>query len=118
MAIKEVSLVKGVYPNTACELEFVAASSAADGFAVDFSGGDGRTVLLLNNTTSAEATATVKAGNGLQGVADEVIIVPASGMVAVCLESGRFKNVSGDLKGKVQIVPSATTLELAVAALL
>ena len=74
---------------------------------------DAKMVLVVNNATTDEATLTVKAGNGIQGVCDITLEVPV-GISLVKLESGRFKNVSGANKGKIVIVsPEALTVGVA-----
>jgi hypothetical protein len=71
-----------------------SAAVGADGMEIDYSGKDFKILLSVDT-----ATATVKAGNGIQGVADLEV---ASGK-SVVLDSGMFKNVSGTHKGKVYI---------------
>lgn len=71
-------------------------------------------VLAYNSDPSNAAEITVKAGNGLQGVADYTAEIPANTYAILCLESGRFKNVSGENKGKIIITTSASTVQLAV----
>ena len=67
---------------------------------------DNKSILVVNNTGSSAATLTVLAGNGLQGVADLAVSIPA-GINLLKLESGRFKNISGDNKGKIVLKASA-----------
>lgn len=83
------------------------ALDAADGAYIDYTGKDSNIILLL--TGSAEDTVTIEMGDGIQGVADETVSVPGSGTVAVVLESGRFKKVSGQHKGYVHLKGAATT---------
>ena len=85
-----------------------------NGAEVVMDGHDERTVIMVQNTATAPGTVTVKAGNGIQGVADEVFTVPASSTTFIVPESGRFKNVSGDDKGKLIINGSAATITVAV----
>lgn len=68
---------------------------------------DDRTLILVSNKATSAENFTIKQGNGLQGVADEVLSVPASSTIATVIESGRFKNVSGDNKGRVLFEGSA-----------
>ena len=93
-------------------LEALTADTAK---ALEWSENDAKTVLVINNATSAASTLTVKAGNGIQGVCDLTLTVP-KGISLVKLESGRFKNVSGDNKGKIVVV-SPAALSVGVAAL-
>ena len=98
-------------------VEFTAATTPADGFLVDFTEDDHKTVLVFQNTATAEATVTIKAGNGIQGVADIVATIPASAVQAVVVESGAHKFVTGENKGKLAVIPSAATLKLGVVVL-
>ena len=92
------------------ELEALTASTDK---AIEWKEGDDKMILVIVATTAT--TLTVKAGNGIQGVADKVLTVPV-GTSLVKLESGRFKNVSGTNKGKV-VVQSAGTPSVGVVAL-
>ena len=73
--------------------------------AIEWSENDQKTVLVIN--AGSATTLTVKAGNGIQGVADLRLDVP-KGVSLVKLESGRFKNVSGENKGKIVVVSPGT----------
>lgn len=66
----------------------------ADGMEIDFTGHDGKILIAVDT-----ADATIKAGNGIQGVSD--LVVPSGKCVTI--ESGRFKNVSGVHKNAVFI---------------
>lgn len=114
MAIKDITLQK-VNLNEGKVVTFEAATAAADGYAVDFSAQDERTVFLFQNGGTAEATVKVKAGNGIQGVTDlDTLSIAAGGVAAFRLDSGAFKQVTGDNKGKAVFIPSATTVKAAV----
>ena len=70
-------------------------------------------LILVQNTDSSNAvTVTIKAGNGIQGNKDISATIPASGYKIVQIESGRFKNVSGDNSGKVKIVGSSNKVKV------
>ena len=92
------------------ELEALTASTDK---AIEWKDGDDKMILVI--VATAATTLTVKAGNGIQGVADKVLAVPV-GTSLVKLESGRFKNVSGANKGKI-VVESAGTPKVGVVAL-
>lgn len=92
------------------ELEALTASTDK---AIEWKDGDDKMILVI--VATAATTLTVKAGNGIQGVADKVLTVPV-GTSLVKLESGRFKNVSGTNKGKI-VVRSAGTPKVGVVAL-
>ena len=87
---------------------FTALNS--DGAYYEHTARDDRNVILVQNSASSASNLTIKKGNGLQGVADEVISIPASSTVAIVIESGRFKNVSGDNKGMVILTGASTLL--------
>ena len=94
-------------------LETLTASTEK---AIDFDGADERIVVVVQNTATetkndagevtdtGERHLTVKAGNGLQGVVDITLTVPADSINLLKLDSGRFKNVSGANKGKIVVV--------------
>lgn len=92
------------------ELEALTASTDK---AIEWKDGDDKMILVI--VATAATTLTVKAGNGIQGVADKALTVPV-GTSLVKLESGRFKNVSGANKGKI-VVQSAGTPKVGVVAL-
>jgi hypothetical protein len=85
-------------------LEALNANTAK---AFEFSERDDKIVLVVQNTGSAAVDLTVKAGNGIQGVCDLVLSAP-KGVSLLKLESGRFKNVSGENKGKIVVVSTGT----------
>ncbi len=90
--------------NTVAEvaLEALTANTAK---AIEWSEKDEHTVLVID--AAAATDLTVKAGNGIQGVTDLTLSVP-EGISLVKLESGRFKNVSGENKGKIVVVSTGT----------
>lgn len=86
------------------ELTALTANTAK---AIEWKENDNKMILVVQNSGSAATTLTVKAGNGIQGVADLALTVPV-GVNLVKLESGRFKNVSGENKGKIVVVSPGT----------
>lgn len=81
------------------------ALSANTEKALEWSENDNKMILVI--TASNATRLTVKAGNGIQGVADLSLTV-AAGTSLVKLESGRFKNVTGTNKGKIVVVSPGT----------
>ncbi len=78
----------------------------ANGADLLFTGKDHRILIMVDT-----ADITVKAGNGIQGVTDLTVKSGES----VVLESGFFKNVSGEHKGTVHITGATakiTAIEL------
>ena len=104
MADKAITVVKAVRD----EATTVALTSLAtsDKVLVEWDVKDERTVMLFLGG-SAQATVTIKAGNGVQGCNDLVVTVPASTYVAVPINSGGFKNTYGEDVGKVVLSTSA-----------
>lgn len=98
--------------NTGKALTAGKALDAGDGAYIDFTGKDHNILILL--TGSAADTVTIKAGDGIQGVADEEVSVTNGGTTAVSIESGRFKITSGAHKGFVHLTGAATTSVQAV----
>jgi len=96
---------------------FTQATTAAHGFLVDVSGhADQKIVMLFQNTNQAAVarTATIKAGDALQGVADLASgDVAAAKIAAVTVESGKFVNLTGTDKGKILVIPSHAELKMA-----
>lgn len=91
-----------------------AAVDAAAGAEFAMSGRDDKTLLLVQNAATSAKTVTVKAGNGIQGVNDLTVSVPASSTTALVLDSGRYKNVSGADRGKVIVMGASADIKLAV----
>ncbi|MBR5316037.1 MAG: hypothetical protein IKU44_04520 [Firmicutes bacterium] len=108
MARKIVELQR-VDLNQGLNVTFVTPSSVSDGFALDFSAQDERTVALFKGT----GTVTIKQGNGIQGVVD-CDTITINGLTVFRLDSGAYKNVTGADKGYVVAIPSANTVEAAV----
>jgi hypothetical protein len=65
---------------------------------------DYKTALLFKGGGGSAGSVTIKAGNGIQGVEDLTFGIGPNETRIVCIESGRFKNVSGTDAGKVIIV--------------
>lgn len=98
--------------NEIAKVEMTALTAKSDK-AIEWKEGDDKMILVIQ--AEAATTLTVKAGNGIQGVADHTLTVPV-GISLIKLESGRFKNVSGDNKGKI-IVNAAAAASVGVVAL-
>ena len=89
----------------------VVMTNAADGCAVDYTGKeDGKVLLILE--ASAEATAKILAGNGLQGTEDLEIALASGDKKCIVVESGKFVNVYGENKGKL-IINGSTSVKVA-----
>lgn len=103
-------IVRGTdYPvlklNEASELTAATKDAA---FTCELTGGDYKTVFIM--TASADGTVDFSIGNGIQGAGEDLSVEVTSGTpCAIVLDSGYFKNVSGDNKDCVTITPSAST---------
>ena len=114
MAIKNIDLQK-VNLNEGKLVTLTAPTAAADGFGMDFSAQDERTVFIFHNTGSAAATIKVKQGDGIQGVTDlDAFSIAAGGIAIYRLDSGAFKIVTGTNKGRAVFIPSTTDIKGAV----
>ena len=83
--------------NTLATVELKELTASTD-TPIDWSENDNKMTLVINAANDSKLT--VKAGNGIQGVADLTVEVP-KGVSVMKLESGRFKHVSGENKGKI-----------------
>jgi hypothetical protein len=94
--------------------DFVAVDN--DKFAYfEASGRDEQFVVGVYNNANADKTVTIKAGNGLQSeFGDLTFSISSKGIAWVVLSSGRFKNVTGDNKGKIVIEGASTDIQLKV----
>lgn len=92
--------------NDICAVAFQTLTASTD-TALPWPESDEKMILVIQNTATSAATLTVKAGNGIQGKVNNALTVPASSTCVVKLDSGRFKNVSGDNKGKIVVNASA-----------
>lgn len=85
----------------------LAALTANTAKALEWSESDSKMILVANNSGDSAVSLTVKAGNGIQGVADLTLSLP-KGVSLIKLDSGRYKFVSGDNKGKIVVVSAGT----------
>ncbi|PWL49501.1 MAG: hypothetical protein DBY36_07745 [Clostridiales bacterium] len=92
----------------------LATADATDGAYVT-PANDEATVLIL--TASAALTATVKAGDGIQGVADLEVSMTNGATKYLSVESGRYKITSGPNAGKILVKTSAAGLTVGCLAL-
>lgn len=90
-------------------LELTAGESQSAKFNIEATGGDYKTLILITNAGATKATATFSVGNGIQGAGEDLVVdVKGNKTVALTLDSGYFKNVSGENKGCITCTPSAT----------
>ncbi len=76
---------------------------------------DDKYLILVRKSSGSDGDVTIKAGDGIQGVCDLVIPVDTvAANCAVTIESGRFKNVSGENKEKVILKASDALYQIIV----
>jgi len=98
--------------NVASAYTYTAATSATDGFVIPFTAKDDKAMLLITSTEAADSkTLTLNAGNGFQGGNNLVITVAAATTMAIQVDSGLFKQISGTNKGNILAIPSALTVK-------
>lgn len=102
MAATEITLIKAEL-NEGVDMEAAQALDGTDGAYLPFTGQDTKMAILLTGT----GTVVVKAGDGIQGVADLSVVIGTNGSL-VELDSGAFKITQGEHKGKVHITGPTT----------
>jgi hypothetical protein len=88
----------------------------ADGITIPYNVADDGKILLIVENSGGAATATVKQGNGLQGVAAYTISIAAGATYYGVFESGAFMNVIGENAG-LMIVSGTTSMKAGALAL-
>jgi len=90
------------------------AVDATDGAEFVMKERDDKYLIVVTNAASAAKTVTLKAGDGFQAGEDLVHSVPASSFSIISIDSGRYKKLSGEDKGKVLIVGESADIKVAV----
>ena len=113
MAATKITVTK-LKRNSASAVPATAAVDTSAGAELDLSGiSDERLLIVLENAASAAKKATILKGNGIAGVADLEISVPATSKYCIVVESSKFKNVSGTNSGKMFIKGEDTNIKVA-----
>lgn len=116
MARAIIPIIKAVVRNEPSEAVLsnkLFTPLTADGGEINWQEKDSSIVILAQNTATAEGKVTLIHGDGSSAMMDMDIPVPASSTVCFNIDSARFKNLTGDNRGKV-LVSGPTTLSLAV----
>lgn len=119
MAATEITPIKLTSFNTITKetsaTDFAAIEATDGAYFVMAKGGD-KYVIGIKNAVSTEAnkTITIKAGNGLQGTNDISLTLSQNEIAWVALDSGKFKNVYGENKGKVILTGTDNNLQVKV----
>lgn len=119
MAATEITPIKLTSFNTitkeASATDFAAIDGTHGAYFVMAKGGDKYVIGIKNAASSAaDKTITIKAGNGLQGTNDISLTLSQNEIAWVALDSGKFKNVYGENKGKVILTGTDNNLQVKV----
>lgn len=78
-------------------------------FSVDLTGADYKTAIAFRNAGTDAITVTINIGDGIQGVGEDITFTVAKASTAyVVVDSGAYKNVSGESKGLLLGTTSGT----------
>lgn len=87
--------IASVYPT-------LQAVDPTDGAAINMAGvADQKCLIILQNGTTGTKTATIVAGNAIQGVGDLAVSLSDNQIKCIRVDSGRFQNATGANKGKI-----------------
>ncbi len=86
-------------PNTAVQIETATAMTAKTAYPMNDK--DGKTMFIAENPTSSAVSLVIEMGEGLQATEDLTFSIPAGKSICFSLESGKFKKLYGENKGKV-----------------
>lgn len=119
MAAVEITPIKLTSFNTitkeTADTAFKAIDETDGAYFVMAKGGDKYVIGIKNaSSSSGDKTITIKAGNGLQGTNDISLALAQNEIAWVALDSGKFKNVYGENKGKVILTGTSTDLKVKV----
>ena len=87
----------------------VIAISKSAAFNLELTGGDYKTVIIMSGTSGKTVTFAIGNGNKGAGSIADLVVTLGSNPMAIVLDSGYFKNVSGAAKDCVTITPNAAT---------
>ena len=102
--------------NTLASITLTALTKSTD-TAVAWPGKDEHMILVIVNGTNA-CDLTIKAGDGIMGVADKTLSLAASTTYLVKIESMRFLNTTGTNKGKIVLNASNSGVTVGTAEML
>lgn len=112
MAASTVTMASAPLNEFATAASFTALDGT-DGAVIDFGGKDCFTLLLFTCSV-ADATLTIKGGNGAKGVPDLPLSIAKDAYNGIVIDSAYYKQVSGTNKGKVLVTGKATTSVMAI----
>ena len=112
MAATAVTLAKAPINEFGTATAF-SALDGTDGAIIDFGGKDCSTVLVFTASV-ADATLTIKGGNGEKAAPDLPLSIAKDAVNPVMIDSAYYMQVSGANKGKVLVTGKATTSVMAI----
>jgi hypothetical protein len=119
MAAVKINPIKLTSFNTfikeTADTDFTAIDGTDGAYFVMAKGGDKYVIGIKNAiSTTGNKTITIKAGNALQGTNDILLALAKDEIAWVVLDSGKFKNVYGEDKGKVILTGTDNNLQVKV----
>lgn len=110
--ITPVKLTRNTFTNA---IAANTAVDASDGAEFTMTDKDEKYLIVVENASVDTAkTVTIKAGNGPQGVADLAQSIAAATTRYINIESGKYKNITGDNAGKVLVEGTDANIKLSV----
>jgi hypothetical protein len=101
--------------NTLTERTATVAIDATDGGYFPMSDKDHKYLVIVENAHATVAyDFTIKAGDGIQGLADYLLEIPAAKTYYVAIESGMYKVMEGTNKGRVMLTAEDANIKVAV----
>jgi len=95
--------------------DFAAIDATNGAYFVMAKGGDKYVIGIKNAaSTAVNKTITIKAGNALQSTNDISLALAQNEIAWVVLDSGKFKNIYGENKGKVILTGTDNNLQVKV----
>ena len=112
MAVKALTVANAKPFNTYVAVTPEAATAASDGFEASV---DGDIIILINNTSAdTNYDITMKYGNAMQGIADDLLEIAFGTEYVYKPDTGKMKSLSGTNKGKIKIIPENIAVKVKV----
>ena len=112
MAVKALTVANAKPFDTYVAVTPEAATAAADGFTAEI---DGDVIILISNTSEdTNYDVTMKYGNGMAGIADDLLEIAFGTEYVYKPSTSKMKNLSGTDKGKIKIIPENVAVKVKV----
>jgi hypothetical protein len=99
--------------NTFATLPATAAVEATNGALVNAAADHKMLLIAENASVDTAKTVTIKAGNGIQGLSDLALSIPAATTKCIVIESMKYVNTSGTNKGKILLTGTDANIKIA-----